>query len=64
MTLSDAADVDGRVLIDGTWDNPNYWFRSVLLVKALGVQTQNLVGVIGANRRSDQRNTLTALGVN
>ncbi len=64
ITLSDAADVDGRVLIDGTWDNPNYWFRSVLLVKALGVQTQNLVGVIGANRRSDQRNTLTALGVN
>tara|TARA_Y100001960_G_C14782185_1_gene887656 strand:+ start:5735 stop:7441 length:1707 start_codon:yes stop_codon:yes gene_type:complete len=63
ITLSDVVYVDERVLIDATWDNPNYWFRSIVLVKALGVKKRNLVGIIGANRRSDQRSTLKVLGV-
>lgn len=64
ITLQDAAYVGEKVLIDATWDNPNYWFRSVVLIKALGIKKRNLVGIIGKNRRSDQRNTLKALGVN
>lgn len=36
-----------RVLIDGMWYNPNYWFRFGLLKSALGLSNAKLYGVYG-----------------
>jgi hypothetical protein len=38
-------------MVDGTWDNPNYWFRYSLLRSALGLASSQEVGVIGPYAR-------------
>jgi hypothetical protein len=41
----------GRVLVDGTWDNANYWYRYALLRNALGLHAAEETGLIGRWRR-------------
>ena len=37
----------GRVLVDGQWDNANYWIRYALLRRALGLHSADEIGVLG-----------------
>lgn len=53
----------GKVLVDATWDNPNYWLRYSLLRAALNLSAAEEVGVIGRFRRQEQRGTLKRLGI-
>lgn len=43
----------GTVLLDGTWDNPNYWFRVALMRRALGLAESRVVGLVGAFSRRE-----------
>jgi hypothetical protein len=43
----------GTVLVDGTWDNPNYWFRVALMRRALGLAESRVVGLVGAFARRE-----------
>lgn len=36
-----------RVLVDGQWDNANYWIRYALLRRALGLHAADEIGVLG-----------------
>lgn len=54
---------DGTVLVDGMWDNPNYWLRFSLLRGALGLAHANEVGVLGEFRRRHCRATFERLGI-
>ena len=40
-----------RVLVDGQWDNANYWSRYALLRAALGLSGSREVGLIGVHNR-------------
>ncbi len=53
-----------RVLIDGMWFNPNYWWRLTLLRKALGLPTANEVGIVGKWRTREAKETMNRLGIN
>ena len=52
----------GTVLIDGKWDNPNYWFRYALLRAALGCSHATEIGLLGPYRRIEQTRTMKQLG--
>ena len=55
--------IQGSVLLDGTFDNPNFWFRTILLLKALGVnEPDKLIGLLGPYRANEQANTLRGMG--
>jgi Capsule polysaccharide biosynthesis protein len=51
------------VLIDGTWDNPNYWVRESLLRAALGLRGGRETGLIGPYRRRECAATFGRLGI-
>ncbi len=53
----------GDVLIDGQWDNPNYWLRLTLLRKALGLPNGFEVGVTGRFKHSECSRTLKSMGI-
>jgi hypothetical protein len=53
----------GRVLIDGTWDNPNYWLRLSLARAALGLPRGEEVGLLGRWRTRECRESFSRLGV-
>ncbi len=55
--------VDGPVLIDGIYDNANYWLRLSLLRAALGSSRTREVGLIGAYDQDAVRGTFANLGV-
>ena len=43
------------ILVDGLWDNPNYWFRYSLIRKSLGFRKGSETGLLGEyNRKSVQ----------
>jgi hypothetical protein len=52
----------GTVLVDGTFDNPNLWFRYSLLRTALGLVHGREIGAIGPYRRNHVRSTFAGLG--
>ncbi len=54
----------GTVLVDASWDNPNYWFRYTIIRAALGLASGKEIGLIGPFRRKDQGGTLKRLGIN
>ena len=54
---------NGTVLVDGMWDNPNYWLRYTLLRAALGLAHGREIGIIGEFRRRQVEGTLAALGI-
>src|SRR5262245_53656053 len=45
----------GVTLIDGNFDNPNFWFRYALLRSALGLANGREIGAIGPYRRKHVR---------
>jgi hypothetical protein len=51
------------VLVDGTWDNPNYWVRYTLVRAALGLRGGREVGLIGPYRRRECAGTFARLGI-
>jgi hypothetical protein len=52
----------GKVLIDGTFDNPNYWYRVAVLRAALGFDPARTVGLLGPHRRDYVRRTFERYG--
>jgi hypothetical protein len=62
LSTSDGRDFTGTVLVDGTWDNPNYWLRYSLFRAALGLAGRE-VGLLGPYRPDECRRTFTHLGV-
>src|SRR5262245_64812385 len=53
----------GAVLVDGMWDNPNYWIRYALFRAAVGSAGGRDVGVVGMYRAVEGRRTLERFGV-
>jgi hypothetical protein len=53
----------GAVLVDGMWDNPNYWIRYALFRAAVGSAGGREVGVVGMYRAAEGRRTLERFGV-
>ena len=53
----------GTVLVDGMWDNPNYWLRYSFLRAALGLAHGREVGLTGQFRRRQVSTTFSALGI-
>jgi len=53
----------GTVLVDGMWDNPNYWLRYTLLRAALGLAYGREIGLIGPFRRRQVEATLKQLNI-
>ena len=51
----------GTVLVDGMWDNPNYWFRVMLARRALGLSRSRVFGLLGAYARRDVAASFAAL---
>ena len=56
-------DLGANVLVDASFDNPNYWIRTIVFLNALGVSRTQLIGVLGLARRTQQQRTLKRLGV-
>jgi hypothetical protein len=54
---------DGTVLIDGSWYNPNYWWRLTLLRRALGTGAAREVGFLGKYQRRASARDFNALGI-
>lgn len=52
-----------RVLIDGMWDNPNYWLRLAMTRKALGLSRTREVGLLGRYARADVTRSFRRLGI-
>jgi len=53
----------GRVLVDGSFDNANYFFRFSLMRAALGLGDVWQIGVLGPHRRRQCLGTLQRFGV-
>jgi hypothetical protein len=53
----------GTVLVDGMWDNPNYWLRYSMLRAALGLAHGREVGLVGPFRQNHCRGTFERLGI-
>ena len=53
----------GRVLLDGMWDNPNYWLRLALTRRALGTSLATEVGLVNIHSQAAARRTFRTLGV-
>lgn len=54
---------DGAVLIDGQWDNPNYWLRTSLVRAAVGLPNGREVGLLGQYLRRECSQTMNDLGI-
>jgi hypothetical protein len=52
----------GTVLVDGMWDNPNYWLRYSLLRAALGLAHGREIGITGLYKRAHCRKTFERFG--
>jgi hypothetical protein len=53
----------GTVLVDGMWDNPNYWLRFSLLRAALGLAHGREIGLVGPFRQRQCRGTFARFGI-
>jgi len=54
----------GKVLIDATYDNPNFWLRLSLLRSALALPQSSEIGILGQYRRKECGRTLRRIGIN
>lgn len=52
-----------RILVDGLWDNANYWIRFRMLCAALSIDADSVTGLLGKFSRSAVKDTFTAIGV-
>ena len=55
--------VSQPVLLDGTWDNPNYWLRVQLLLSALGIRKSGMHGLLGPHNARQQAATMRGMGL-
>jgi hypothetical protein len=62
LSRTPAAAFPGPVLVDGQWDNPNYWLRYSLLRAALGLAGTE-VGLLGPYNAGAVRRTCEVLGM-
>lgn len=53
-----------RVLVDGSWYNPNFWLRYALFRRALSLSEVSEVGMLGVHARAETRQTLDLFGIN
>jgi hypothetical protein len=51
------------ILIDGLWDNPNYWIRCSLIISSLGLLNITKVGLLGKYSRSSVRKSFKSFGI-
>jgi hypothetical protein len=56
------ANIPARVLVDGQFDNPNYWFRYAVFRAALGLARAQETVVVGPWRRRQVRHAATRFG--
>lgn len=54
---------DKIILVDGFWDNPNYWLRYSLIRKSLGFANGKEIGTIGPYNRKRQEKTFKRFGI-
>lgn len=59
--LASGSGFSGPVLIDGLYDNPNYWYRVALLRAALGFGRE--IGLVGSFNTKKARRTFAAFGI-
>ena len=52
-----------RILVDGQWDNANYWLRYGLFRNALGLENAVEVGILGQFNQKRCREAFAAFGV-
>lgn len=52
-----------KVLVDGMWDNPNYWIRYALVRRALGLAEGQEVGLVGQYSREKVKASFSAIGI-
>lgn len=50
-------------LVDGIWDNPNYWTRYALVRRALGLAAGQEKGLLGRHSRDKVRANFSSLGI-
>jgi hypothetical protein len=62
LARSSSARFSGTVLVDGIWDNPNYWYRYTLFRVALGLARGHEVGVLGPHQRPAVSGTFRRFG--
>lgn len=55
--------IQGSVIIDGLWDNPNYWTRVTLIGKALGLTPGQMIGVTGPYQSDKVACTFARMGI-
>ena len=53
-----------NILVDGMWDNPNYWIRFGLLRSAMGSKNVNEIGLIGKYNRKNVKTIFSKFGIN
>src|SRR5262249_29032455 len=51
------------ILVDGMWDNPNYWIRYALFRAAVGSAAGREIGVLGTHRAAEGQRTLKQFGI-
>ena len=52
-----------KVLVDGTWDNANYWIRFAIVRRALALDGAAEVGMLGQYSRKRSRAAFAAFGI-
>lgn len=52
-----------RILVDGTWDNANYWTRFAIVRRALALDGATEVGMLGQYSRKRSRAAFAAFGI-
>jgi hypothetical protein len=63
LSRTSEAKFEGTVLVDATWDNPNYWLRYALVRSALGLAAGSEVGLLGPYHAGACRRTLERFGI-
>ncbi len=50
-------------LVDGQWDNANYWIRLAIVMRALGIDATKATGLLGRWKRDTVDAAFTAFGI-
>ena len=53
----------GTILVEGTWDNPNFWLRYSLVRAALGLSSGREVGVLGPHNAKKCARSFANIGI-
>lgn len=61
--LPERGEIYGPVLVDGTWDNPNYWFRLNMFLNAITINREQCLGYTGKYSAGLVKKTFKRLGI-